>query len=317
MRILILPALLFVMAIPSIAQLPVSWCDNEYHTNQGYYFDFSTPPDSSVYFIIPEINQPGNTWQRGTVNKPYFTSGSPGPRALVTDSINPYPANNRSSFSFTVINCQGLHPPGGYTALLLQFSYSVNADSLKDGGTVEISHNHGLSWTNAIYDTGHVMNVSGFYSGDDIISSLGKPGFTGNRKGAFAGIWFKPAYSPDADTMIFKFTFGSDSIQTNKDGWMVSSIFIRPFYEGIDEKFKPDLITIFPNPATSGVFIRIKSRLTPKSRIRLENSLGQVAGEFVADQQLMRLDPPVPGVYLVTYDDGIFYTVKKLIISRP
>ena len=316
MKKLILSVFLSALIIPLFAQLPISWCNSLYHIYHGFNFDFNTIPDSSIYYIQIDTNQLNNIWQTGTVNKPYFSSGSLGPRALVTDTVHPYPVNNISSFTFSVINCPGLNIGGAYRAMTIQFNFSINSDSLQDGGTVEVSHNNGLTWTNAILDTSNILGLYNFYSNNDLIKSLGKPGFSGTYKNAYASIIFKPRYPPNIDTVSFKFTFGSDSIQTNKDGWMVSDIYTKPEYEGINEKYKNDLISIFPNPAQSEIFIKINYPISTKSSLQLENIVGQNVQDLNINKESIKFNNLLPGIYFVKYHDGKFFTIKKAIVIR-
>jgi hypothetical protein len=298
------------------AQLQMNWCNNKYHNDHGYHFDFITKPDSSVYYFQIDTTQLNNVWQTGSVDKPYFSSGVPGSRALVTDTLHSYPINNTSSFTFSIVNCPGIAPGGAYTEMVIEFSYSINTDSLNDGGTIEVSHNNGLTWTNIIYDTGNLISLGNFYPPNVLIKSLGKPGFTGTYKNGIAAMIYKPRYPPNIDTITFRFTFGSDSIQTNKDGWMITNFYTNPEYEGIDEKNKSDLITIYPNPAKSEIYIKINCPIREKSTLELENQLGQIIKDMSVTKERLSINNLLPGIYFVKYHDGNYFCVKKIIVTN-
>jgi hypothetical protein len=198
----------------------------------------------------------------------------------------------------------------------VQFDFSINTDSLKDGGTVEVSHNNGLTWTNVIDDTSTLEPPGGFYSADAIVKSLGKPGFSGTYKYGTAGMYFKPRFPPNIDTVTFRFTFASDSIQKNKDGWMVSYVYTRPYYEGIDEKYKSNLMTVFPNPTQSDINIKINYPLSPESNLHLENNLGQTVKELKVNKQSIHIGNLTSGMYFVKYNDGKYFSIKKVIVTK-
>jgi hypothetical protein len=55
------------------------------------------------------------------------------------------------------------------------------------------------------------------------------------------------------DTVLFRFNFVSDSIQTNKDGWMIDDIrLLGEFYSGINEK-QTMTLAAFPNPCNNNI----------------------------------------------------------------
>jgi len=310
----VLLATLLLFTLPVSAQLPMNWCNNEYHTARGFTFDFNTLPDSSVFYIKPDTSQHRNLWQTGRVNKPFFTLGVPGNRALTTDTLLPYPAGNISSFTFRVINCPGIVPWGVYTDLSIYFSFSINSDTLRDGGTVEVSHDNGLTWKNVILDTVNTVMLHNFYTIRDTVTSLKKPGFSGNRRDISASIDYKPRYQPDIDTIAFRFTFGSDSIQTGKDGWMISTLSARSFYEGVAEHDNRGMITIFPIPATSEFFIRINSAITKGAELQVEDCSGRTVRVVPVTGKIIPIGDLQPGIYLVKYNSLEFSVTRKVII---
>lgn len=64
----------------------------------------------------------------------------------------------------------------------------------------------------------------------------------------------------DGDTILYKFSFISDGIQTNKDGLMFDDFHFEDWVEGIEEVgfglFKSNC---FPNPATNLLIIRLEN----------------------------------------------------------
>jgi hypothetical protein len=77
------------------------------------------------------------------------------------------------------------------------------------------------------------------------------------------------------DTVLFRFTFISDSIQTFRDGWMIDNIEIYDFLEGVEEMHsKPITITIAPNPVSSVAVIESDTPLQ-KAALFVYNAQGQ------------------------------------------
>jgi hypothetical protein len=315
MKVRILMLFFSFLATMIFGQVPISWCNSTYHIENGYTFDFNTTPDSSGYYFLIDTTQLNNIWQTGNVTKDYFTTGYNGPRALVTDTINSYPLNNNSSFIFSVINCTGV-AGGAYTGMYVAFNYSINSDSLIDGGIIEVSHNNGLTWTNIIQDTIASPTFSGFYSLIDTISSIGKPGFSGTVKNGYCQIHYNRNFIKDNDTVSFKLTFGSDSIQTHKDGWMIERIYTKGVYTSINEIRVVDLFIMYPNPSNSKVSIKIKTPLGRNPRIQLLSITGEIIKEIVVTENTFSFTNLSKGIYLVKYLDDVKYAVKKLIVNE-
>mgnify|MGYP001243312470 CR=1 FL=1 len=160
--------------------------------------------DYKKYFYI-DSNNIDNIWQVGTPNKTIFDSAYTVPNALVTDTINTYPINNTSSVMFWNIV--------SLCACDVSFRYKINSDTLLDYGKVEVSGNGGLTWT----------EITSYWIGPP-------PVFSGNSKGWKSAFFeFGPTElfnSQLGDTILFKFTFTSDGIETHKDGWMIDDIII-------------------------------------------------------------------------------------------
>jgi hypothetical protein len=134
-------------------------------------FDF-IDRDTGKYFFI-DTTQFNNIWEIGKPLKTIFKTREFSPLALVTDSLNNYPINNISSFTFTIKSDNLTH---------ININHQIDADSLNDGGIVEFSLDGGTSWKN-ILSWPEISNFHGlfeFYNDTSMISSNSdKPGFTG------------------------------------------------------------------------------------------------------------------------------------------
>ena len=197
--------------------------------------------------VVDTANNHNNDWEIGQPNKTTFQSAYSAPNAIVTKLDTSYSINDTSSFIILHVADMALND---YGTMWIDAVYRINSDTLTDYGTIEFSPDNGLTWIDLMTDT--VYSQQGIYHWTNV-----KPIFSGNSSGWQSfDLWitdhnhtFNLIYG---DTVLFRFTFISDSIQTFKDGWMFDDIDINDWYEGI-----PDLnsmqgnIIIYPNPISS------------------------------------------------------------------
>ncbi len=192
----------------------------------------------AIYFISPQ--------------KTVFTSASSLPNVIVTDTINSYPVNDTSTFSVRFLAGQGFTYP--HTATLSGV-YKVDSDSLSDFGKIEFSPNNGETWIDLLTDTVYESTNSLYWITD-------KPVLTG--KAANWEYFFVSVAGlgsvfdiQEGDTIVYKFTFISDSIQTNRDGLMYDNLIFEDWVEGLEEigygRIKSEC---FPNPASDKLSIK-------------------------------------------------------------
>lgn len=165
----------------------------------------------------------GNTWQIGRPQKTIFDSAHTTPNVLVTDTVNTYPPNNTSIFTFGMnLNTW---TQWGITAVRWMQKLDM-ADSIH-GGTVEFSLDTGATWRNVFTDT-MVYNFYGFKNSNKDTLPDGKLGFTG-RDTTWSDIWLCYRYNSyqQSDSIIFKFTMKSDSTDNNNEGWMIDNLLVQ------------------------------------------------------------------------------------------
>lgn len=195
-----------------------------------FIFNFEYPVYENT-LTIDTVSNPENIWQIGPPQKTFFTSAYSPPNVIVTDTLLAYPPNDTSRFYITHFADQGFLYP--HTAVLYGM-YSVDSDSLSDYGFIEFSPNNGETWVNLLTDTVYVNpNYSWFWEYE-------KPVLTGNSNGwqSFEVnlVGLGAAFDMElGDTLLYRFGFISDSIQTNRDGLMFDDIVIEDTAEGIDE----------------------------------------------------------------------------------
>jgi hypothetical protein len=287
-------------------------CDNLIHS-----FDFNSPSDSTAFYFIVDTAQENNLWQVGKPNKTIFNQGYGGPKALVTDTLNPYPINNTSSFQFSLINCSQMTQGGcgGYNGFSVIIDAKINTDSTKDGGTIEVSHNNS-PFINVICDS--LASISGdIYSISDTLQSLGQPGFSGSSSNwNHIVAYFFPRDFQELDTITLRFTFSSDSNQTNKDGWMIGQVQIHGLFEGINEIQNDNLVSIFPNPTSDELFVQ---QQVPSNRqlIQIFDFTGRLVFEDINfTSQTVDTRQLSNGIYLLKYSDTKNYALKKFVVQH-
>ena len=87
----------------------------------------------------------GNIWQIGTPQKTFFGNSYSVPYSIMTDTLNSYPINTFSTFTFEYNDTNFWYTIPDAS---IGFWHKYEMDSLKDGGYVEISLDSGMTWTN-------------------------------------------------------------------------------------------------------------------------------------------------------------------------
>ena len=258
---------------------------------------------------IDSVSNLNDIWQVGAPQKTIFTNAYSNPNVIVTDTIIPYPINDTSSF--TIVNVAGDGFTYPHTASLIG-EYSVNSDTLTDFGTIEFSPDNGTSWYDIINDTfitNHINLQQHWIS------------LTGNSNGwqqfyvnlAPLGPLFNIQLG---DTVLWRFTFISDSIQTNKDGLMFDNLYFEDYVEGIPEIQNDNLISISPNPTSNELRI-YKSNVSDSQKVQVLNYRGQVLydnSNFIGDMIDIRQLPN--GIYLLKYAATKYFSVKKFVVQH-
>lgn len=268
-------------------------------------FEDTTTVDRVIIDTTSNIN---NIWQIGHPNKTIFNTAHSNPNAIVTDTANPYPTNDTSSF--TVIHIASIgwemsYPPwidiGGY--------YYVNSDSLTDYGFIDFSPDLGNTWYLADSSLGWCMGGR--------VMEL--PTLTGNSNGWKHFYYCLQAPYPVAmgDTILYRFNFISDSIQTNKGGLMFDNLHFEDYYSGIEEVQNDNLISVFPNPASDKLRIHVNSKVTDKIKIQIFNYAGQMLyenenykGQSINTHQFSN------GIYFLKYSDTKYFAIKTFVIQH-
>ena len=143
-------------------------------------------------------------------------------------------------------------------------AFYSNSDTLTDFGKIEFSYNNGINWIDLLNDTILTDTINNDYW---CWHPWLQPVLTGNtndwywfegdigKLGEFLGIQI-------GDTVLFRFSFISDSIQSFKDGIMFDDLtFVDEYHLGIKEiKFRYFKSKCFPNPAQETLIIKFENK---------------------------------------------------------
>jgi len=161
-----------------------------------------------------------------------------------------------------------------------------------------------------------LIYVENLYTSQDTLFN-GEKGFSGKSNGWLTTrfSWYIiPVKSLDyiGDTLIIRFNFISDDIETNKEGWLIDNIrlYSKDLGGGIVNK-KTSSFRIYPNPSND--FIVIKGVSSNTENIEIYNLSGNMINQYKYQglETKISIADLSRGVYLVR----IGKEIKKLIIE--
>ena len=217
------------------------------------YFDGADTTNQSLQIVLDTSST--NIWQIGSPQKTIFNQAGTAPNVIVTDTINTYPINNTSSFTF------GLnHSMYAFTGIMaIQWKQKLDLDENKDGAYIEYSVDTGATWINT-FDNPYVYNYYGYDLANKDTLINGDVVFSGVDTN-WRDIWlcFDYSWLTLNDSIIFRFSLKSDTIDNQKEGWMIDNMLVHPtWFHTINEKEQNDYIIVFPNPSKGLVNIQAK-----------------------------------------------------------
>jgi hypothetical protein len=219
---------------------------------QQYFDGADTLPYNSLFIHIDNSDSTHtNVWQIGRPQKTVFDAAATVPNAIVTDTINTYPSNDTSSFTFKVPN-----DGWAWGILAVQWKQKLDMDSGLDGGNIEFSADSGAQWFSA-FDNPNVYNFYGFQPSNVDTLPSGQQGFTGTDS-SWRDIWlcWDMSWLATVDTAWVRFTFTSDSTDQLKEGWLIDNILAHITWIHTVSEVKPQqYMWIYPNPTSGRVHI--------------------------------------------------------------
>lgn len=293
----------------------------------------STAPDSltfdSGFYPFTIHIDSGSLWQIGEPQKSVFNHAHHGSKALLTDTLNTYPANDTSRFTMIIPS-----PYISTCASALTFSHKYDMDTQGDQGYIEASYDGGNSWLmlkdtmgNSDFNGPYFFTWNWDYQEDTVWTHPHNIIINGSSKGwitsGFYWQWWVPVKSDtiiiNPDSLMLRFTFISDSINKNKDGWMIDdiSVWAQTDCSGINENSADFAFDVFPNPARNNVNLSFAEPM-PEINIEVINSKGQVVlSENFQNQSLLKLDlsKQTKGLYFIKVNNENRQVVRKVMVE--
>jgi hypothetical protein len=275
----------------------------------GWNLDFDSPAFLDRVYN-DTVSNPNCIWQVGHPTKTVFNSAYSNPNAIVTDTLNPVPAHDTSTF-YLMHQRDNFAPWHGF---YLDFWFQMDGDST-DYGRIEISPDSGLTWINILnQDTTYQIQWQSI-----------KPTLKGSTSGwqefridmtQWASGWGTFPVAMTADTILFRFTYITDSSSTPHDGWIIDNFILEDVWEGIQEYQNNNIISIAPNPTNENLLIH-KTKSTDNASIQIYDCKGQLVSENknfkeenISTKNLQN------GVYLLKYSDTKNYSVKRFVVQH-
>ncbi len=216
----------------------------------------------------------------------------------------------------------------------MEFWHKYDMDTLTDVGIIEASYDGGISWFLA-RDTSNATSSGSFFWWDsDFHASNGNYTnhpltITGRSDGwilsRFNWQWWIPVKSDTIiyplDSLMIRFTFISDSIDTSKEGWMIDDILTTSAdWQSCSDIIEtiPNSIKIFPNPFSQQITIESDEELKG-AEIFIYNSIGIIVKEIhdtYGFSITINRDDLSPGIYFLVVTKNRKIIGKNKIITE-
>ncbi len=299
-----------------ISQLGFGQCTS--YSINCFNFDYS---DSTLLDTFYFPNPSTNIWDIGVPQKTIFDStlfDNTTNIALVTDTVNPYPPNDTSYFILEMK--YPFYPDPFYNTsvfgLMLSFDFKMDSDSLNDFGKIEVSIDTGQTWVN-LFDSAYLLDNNGIpsYTIYWFVYNSSFSSFLTDSIGPFTGThpqWNRFHYDNfgidfERDEIIqFKFSFISDSMDTQKEGWLIDNIRIGNYASSTFNASTPKFPSkVIPNPsANEQVWIQFDNDSYDDITIEIYTTTGQF---------LQRHNTREGEIPIILRDKGIyFYRLRNL-----
>ena len=239
------------------------------------YVDFEYDYDTSTLSIMIDTANTANIWQIGRPQKNVFNQAQSQPFSIVTDTLNTYPVNNHSTFYVNYIN---------YNCPYIEGYYYCDTDTA-DYGTIELSTDNGQTWTDLLTVTS---------------DPLSRPVLSGNSNGwQFFSLDFV-GYVNDLqiDSLIVRFSFISDSIDTQHDGLMYDDLAFC-IAANTQNHYRLNELKVFPNPTSDIINFQFEESIE-KAEIRIYTATGQIVSSQYVTNTVVEFDAS-------TWSQGFYY----------
>lgn len=227
---------------------------NNPNTIYAVYIDFESWYDSTTLSYDIDTMNSNNIWQIGTPQKTVLNQAESAPNVLITDTVNTYPINNTSSFIVSYPN---------WDCAEIQGYYYCDTDSLNDYGIIELSTDFGQTW----------INLTDSIHNDPLATNLTLTGRSNGWQHFYIGFYNYINFNQE-DSLLVKFTFISDSIDTQHDGLMFDNLAFC-IAANTQNLYQLNDLKVFPNPTSDLLNFQFEE-LIDNAEIRIYSSIGQL-----------------------------------------
>ncbi len=252
-------------------------------------------PQDSIFFEYNTLTvsidpSPSCIWQIGMPGKSFLNQAYSLPKAIMTDTLHPYPENNTSSFTFTIDSNSIWNNPIG-SATYFSFIHKYDTDTLNDYGIIEASIDGGESWCNLSDPScfqGYILG-SVWWEYDSSITShrtyYHSLAFSGKSDGwIFSRIHIDYACGKSIengwrDSILVRFTFHSDGGTSGREGWLIDNIIIGAcdiYLGALPAKEIENKAEVIPNPLLTCSRIQLPEILSGINEILIFNYEGKI-----------------------------------------
>ena len=278
------------------------------------FFDGADTTKNSIHVVF-EPNTKSNIWQIGKPHKTIFNMAATEPNVIVTDTVNKYPSNNTSSFSFHIDFANSFG-----NIIATRWKQKLDMDKHKDGGIIEFSLDKGTTWQNA-FNNPIVHNFYGYdLSNKDTLGS-GQYAFSGTDT-TWRDVWFCIyLFSNQPASIDLRFTFKSDGINNQKEGWMIDNLFLsKTMMHIVKENEKSKYLTVYPTATQGNVNIEA-SKIQENhviETVRVFGIDGRLVEEFKPDPSNMTINiGHLPnGIYYLMVNTNLQHEVFPIMLSK-
>lgn len=256
-------------------------------------------------FELEVLFEPGNNtlWQIGEPAKSNFNTALSLPNAIMTDSLNTYPINQTTWFEVEVNE----FTLWSWPEIQLEWYYKADLEQGIDGGIIETSYDDGLTWKNVFSDPDFLPEMVGSFEIDTLFN--GQVGITGVTSdwNWMAICWgnFIGELPINPSSIKVRYTFVSDSNDTQQDGWMMDNFTTQSEIIGSTTSQNAQLIKAFPNPTTDALYFDSDEFNQTDLKVHIYNN----AGQLVEYQKLNTVVGGNPFIFTNHLDLGMYNVV--------
>ena len=267
--------------------------------------------------IIIGSNASDSLWQIGVPQKTILDAAFSLPNALITDTLDTYPINQSAEFIIQIYQISNT----GFPLIQLDWEQKTDLEMGVDGMIVEASYDETNSWNNVFTDPSLRPLVVGQYILDTLFN--GEVGFAGSTDWEYVGLCWGTWFSDDGtDVGIFenlnqnnsplfvRFTFISDSIDTQQEGFMMDDFGFKTEIVGAvnGNQITPQ-VKMFPNPASDHLTIEFEDTLGEEALVQIFSLVGRkvysAPASFLSDNTLRISTTTIdPGQYFLRVRAG-------------